>query len=208
VPPAVPGAIPGAVVTGGRTAGSIIRIILISLAGAGGVVLGGLVIGIILTVTGNPKPCVDRTITPSTAAATALRADWDAFKAAAAAGPATVTFSETQVTSRGVEYIDEKDAPVEDLQVYFCPDGTAQATGKVKALGLSANVVVSGTLDLSGEDPRIVVDSVKAGNLPGFLGTRVVNTVLDQGDLREFEFSVRLTSISYGDTEVTLGGRK
>ncbi|MCZ7578211.1 MAG: hypothetical protein M5U18_14575 [Dehalococcoidia bacterium] len=75
-------------------------------------------------------------------------------------------FSEAEVTSRGVAYVEERDVPIKDLQIYFCPDGTAEAKGKVNVLGRDVSVLARGTLDVSGGQNRIVVDELKAGNLP------------------------------------------
>ncbi|MEP7216237.1 MAG: hypothetical protein ABI782_08285 [Anaerolineaceae bacterium] len=157
-----------------------------------------------LMLTGDPSPCVDRTVAGPPEAAAALMARWETFKTSATKGAANVTFTESEVTARGIAYKDEKGAPVEDLQVYFCPDGRAQARGKVTALGLSTHVLVTGTLDLTGEQPRILVTDAQAGNLPGALGRRVVDSVLDQGDLRTLRLGARLTSIGYADGTVRL----
>src|SRR3972149_2889968 len=106
------------------------------------------VIGAVLAFSGSPEPCIDRESVPSTAASDELDAARRAFRARAAA------------------CLDEKDVPVDRLQVYFCPDGSAEASGEIDVAGLSAKVVVKGTLDLSGDKPRIEIESVRAGSLP------------------------------------------
>ncbi|MFQ5382365.1 MAG: hypothetical protein ACE5EF_12210, partial [Dehalococcoidia bacterium] len=111
-----------------------------------------------------------------------------------------------EVTSRGIEYVDEKSLPVKDLQVYFCPDGHAEAAGLIEVMGLDSNVIVEGTLDLSGDKPRLKVDRVRAGNLPSAVGTRAVNLILDRGDARTLQLEPRITSINYADAVAVMEG--
>jgi len=191
---------------GGWGLGSMIRWILLGGLGAVGAVLGALIIAIILMITGSPKPCVERTNAYSAAASQDLRARWKTFEAQAAAGNAQIAMTEGAVTSRGIEYIDEKDLPVEDLQVYFCPDGHAEAAGRIKIAGVDSDVVAEGTLDLSGDRPRIRVDRVRVGNLPSAVGTRAVNFILDRGDARTPDLKPRITAVGYGDGTATLSG--
>src|SRR3989304_3918379 len=83
-----------------------------------------------------------------------------------AGGRGGLGVSELQATSGGVAFLDGGDVPVDELQVCFCPDGSAEASGKIDVAGLSAKIVVKGTLDLSGDKPRIEIESVRAGSLP------------------------------------------
>jgi len=144
VAPPRPGTIPGQVIPGavhgGTSIGTWITRILVTVIGLG----GGLIILIgILIATGDPAACVDRRSTVSQSAVDALQLKWDTFKAA---GPgASVQFTEAEVTSRGVAYLDERDVPIKDLQVYFCPDGKAEAKGKVNVLGRDVSVLARGT---------------------------------------------------------------
>src|SRR3972149_3360603 len=85
-------------------------------------------IGPVLAFSGSPDPGVDRESVPSTAASNELDAAWRNFRARAAAGAAELRVSELQATSRGGAYLDEKDVPVDRLQVYFCPDGSPEAS--------------------------------------------------------------------------------
>jgi hypothetical protein len=183
---------------------TIIRIALIAAAVITGAIIGSLLIGAILVFTGKPGPCVDRSVPVSSAASARTNEKWDAFKAQAAAGTATVTYTETEITSRGVDYLDEKDVPMSDLQVYFCPQGYAEATGTISGPGRDINVLVRGTLDLSGAKPRIHVMEVQAGNLPGFIATRLVNQVLDRSDVKTLNLSVPLRSLAITDGSATL----
>ena len=183
----------------GAAAGGLPPIIVIIL-GAFGTVIGLIFIGGILIFTGSPQPCAARNIQYSAAASQELRTQ---FKALAVRG-GTGNFNETQATSRGIDYINEKDAPVEELQVYFCPQGYAEASGKVKVLGLKTKVVVRGTLDLSGPQPVIDIQSVRAGNLPSAAARPVVNAILNVGNLKTLDIDERITQLVYTDGQVAV----
>lgn len=198
------GAAAGTAATG-ITIGGIIQGILIAIAVLIGAGLGALLVGAALIFTGTPKPCVDREVPSSTAVSNAMRARWKAFERQAATSPASIIYTEEDITSRGVDYIDEKSIPVKKLQVYFCPEGYAEATGTVDIPGPDADVLVRGTLDLSGPEPYIDIQDIKIGNLPAFIGTRVVETALGD-DWKSLDLKVRLTDIAISDGEVELEG--
>jgi hypothetical protein len=188
--------------------GAIIKVILISLIGLVGLGLGAAIVGGVLIFTGSPSPCSDRVVEVSSAASQQLRAEWDAFEDQVAGGSAQITFTETGVTSRGVECIDEKDIPLEDLQVRFCPDGLGEATGTIKTPGPDIKVLLRGTLDLSGEKPRIDVQTIKAGNFPGFGTTWILDNVIKKSDADILDIKVPLTKLEISDGSATLtGGR-
>jgi hypothetical protein len=168
--------------------------------------LGALIVMVALVFTGSPSACVDRAVPVSPAASQQLRAAWRNFGQQTAREPASITITETQATSRGVDYIEEKDAPVEELQVYFCPGGYAEASGKISILGAKTKVVVRGTLDLSGSQPEIQIDSVRAGNLPSVIAKPAVDVVLNTGNLRTLDLKEHLTSIQFTDGAATVQG--
>jgi hypothetical protein len=185
------------------------RILLFLIGGTLTVVVVGIVVGSILIVSGSPDACADRTIEVSTAAARELDANWDAFEAQAATGPATISISETQATSRAVEYLEEEDVPIEELQVYFCAEGYAEAAGKVDAGPIDAKIVIRGTLDLSGDEPEIDIQEIRAGSLPGFVSDVVIDIILSNDDARTLEeLDVNLLTIDYtvnGETVLSGG---
>jgi hypothetical protein len=189
---------------GGR---GLIGTIVILILGGVGVIIGAVLVGGVLVFAGSPATCVDRQIVPSSASSNELRAAWRTYGQQAASGNATVTFTEQQVTSRGVEYITEKSVPVEELQVYFCPGGFAEASGEIKILGLKSKVVVRGTLDLSGARPRIQINDVRAGSLPSAVAKPVVDTILDTGNFRTLNLSEPIARLTYGDGTVTVNSR-
>lgn len=90
----------------------------------------------------------------------------------------TLGFSESEVTSRAAAYLDERDAPVNNLVICF-HEGFAEARADVEVPGASGLPVigglfdtaarVTGTLDLAGEHPRLVITDLDAGDLPGFV---------------------------------------
>jgi hypothetical protein len=188
--------------------GTIIKFGVIGIIAIVGVGLGASLVGAALIFTGNPSPCVDRAIEPSTAASQALRDQWDAFEAQVAAGNATIVFDEVGVTSRGVEYIQEKDLPLKDLQVHFCPDGLGEASGTINTPGPDIHVIMRGTLDLSGEKPRIDVKEIKAGNLPNLFGGTdwIINNVVKKSNADILDVKPHLLSLDIEDGSATLAG--
>jgi hypothetical protein len=198
----------GGLASGLGLLGAIIKWGLIGLITLVGVGIGASIVGGALIFTGKPSSCVSRSITPSTAASQALRDQWDQFEADAAAGKAVITFDEVGVTSRGVEYIEEKDLPLKDLQVHFCPDGLGEATGTINTPGPDIHVVLRGTLDLSGAKPRIDVREIKAGNLPNLFGGTdwIINNIVKKSNADILDVEPHLTSLEIKDGAAMLTG--
>lgn len=161
------------------------------------------VASVVLIFSETPSGCTDRVTSPTTTASLALKAEWDKLKRS----PTTITLSEDQVTSRGVEFVEAEEVPVDDLQVHFCAGNIAEAQGAISILGAKARIVVQGRLDATpGRQPRIEVDEIKAGSLPGVIAKVVVNFILDRGDVRTLDFKEKLTEIRYNDGSVTITG--
>jgi hypothetical protein len=110
------------------------------------------------------------------AIADAFEAKWQAFDAQLDAGQsASVSFTESEATSRAQRYLDAKEALVRNLQICF-HEGFAEATGNVEmpiladlpGIGesLNTNIRARGAIDFSGAKPRIVIAEIEAGNLP------------------------------------------
>jgi len=119
--------------------------------------------------------------------ATAWQAKWSTFDQQLDAGqPASVSFTESESTSRSTRYLDAKEAPLKDLVVCF-HDGEAEAAGKVKlpVLGdlpgvggaFESNVLARGTIDFSGTHPKITMTKFEAGNLPSSAADRLKGQV-------------------------------
>jgi hypothetical protein len=90
------------------------------------------------------------------------------------------------VTSRAAAYLDERNAPINDLIVCF-HDGYAEARAAVEVPGAAdvpviggafdSDARVRGTVDFSGVQPRLVITEFEAGNLPGFIERRARDDV-------------------------------
>ena len=101
---------------------------------------------------------------------------------------ASVTFTESEVTSRANAFLNSKDAPVDEVIICF-HNGDAEARGKVKlpAVGdipvvgkaFETNVKLRGTVDMSGDHPQIVITDIEAGNLPKKITDQVEDQVVD-----------------------------
>jgi len=174
--------------------------------GLTGIAIGAGIVGAILIFTGSPDPCTDREFEPSSAASQQLRTEWDQFSASAAQGHAEIVLTEVGVTSRAVEYIEEKDIPLEDVRVHFCADGLGEALGTIKTPGPDIRVLLRGTLDLSGDKPKIDVDTIKAGNFPGYGTTWIINNIIKKGDADILDMDEHLISLEIQDNSATLTG--
>ena len=181
--------------------------LVLKLIGATGMVVV-VVVGVValLVFTGDPKPCADREVSISSQANRDLKIRWDEFEERAASAPASVTLTEGEVRSRFVEYVFWNDnIDLENVQVYLCPDGYGEATATFVGGGPRLDLLARGTLDFSGDKPKIDIDKIKVGNLPGFvpLGA-LVNYLSDEA--KTIDVDVNLTSITFSDGEVTLQG--
>ena len=121
--------------------------------------------------------------------ATAWQTKWSTFDQQLDAGqPASVSFTESEASSRATRYLDAKEAPLKDLVVCF-HDGEAEASGKVKlpVLGdlpgvggaFETNVLARGTIDFSSPHPKITMTKFEAGNLPSSAADRLKGQVED-----------------------------
>lgn len=156
----------------------------------------------LLVFTGSPSTCVDRSVNPAPEAISDLEANWFGVLQGVGQGetlPLSVT--EAQASTLGQAYLRGQDVPIEDLQVFFCPDGTAEALGKLSIAGISSDMLAKGTLDVSGAQPRIEVESVEVGNVPDFVSERLVNLVLDEERVRTLPLSVNITELQISDGE-------
>jgi len=180
-----------------------------------GAVVGVVVVLAALTAlaafVGSPGECDsgDREVESSSALAQQFQAKLDDFEAELDAGQAaSFTFDESEATSRGREFLEEENAPIEDLKVCFNPEGPS-ASGKLSAvLGLDVTVKVSGDLDLSGEHPRIDDLDIDIGSVPGFitggLEGIVKGVINDQPDHIDVEHQLSMT---FGEGTATLSGQ-
>lgn len=179
----------------------ILKIIGAGIVGV--VVVAG--VAVVLVVTGSPEACSDRVIAPSPQAIVELQNKWDGFKRQASTGAAEVMFTEIEVTSRGIEFLKREGVPLENLQVFFCGEGFADATVTFVGGGPAVDLLVRGTLDISGDGPKIEIQSVQAGNLPGFVPLEGMLAVLDDA-AKTLNLGVNLTAVIFSEKQVILRG--
>ncbi len=163
------------------------------------------VVAAVLVFTGTPKACVDRLVTISPGSIAEFQNNWDGFKLRAASALTSATFTESQITARGVKFLADEGIDIENLQVYLCQEGYAEATGTFVGGGPNIDLLVRGTLDLSGGLPLIDIDKIQGGNLPGFLPMGALVDSIDD-EAKELNISVNLTSITFSDGSVTIQG--
>ena len=163
------------------------------------------VVSAALVYTGSPSPCVDREVLVSSGARIQLQDKRDAFKLRSVSAATSETFTESEVTSRGVEFLADEGIDIENLQVFFCEEGYAEATGTFVGGGPNVDLLVRGTLDFTGDLPRIDIDEIRGGNLPGFLPVGALVDSIDD-EAKTLDISVNLTGITYGDGVVSIQG--
>ncbi len=132
------------------------------------VALGGVIGG--LAITGGPADCQPGggPIVVSDALSDAFQQKWDEFDATLDAGsPASVTFSESEVTSRAVNWINNEDGPdFDDAQICF-HDGYGEATGTLRSWGIfDVKFQLRGTAELTGNRLLIDIEDIDIGNVP------------------------------------------
>jgi hypothetical protein len=190
------------------------RLVLAAIGGIVGVGVVVVVIAFLAAFVGSPGECDSggRDVQVSSALAAQLQAKLDQFDDDLDAGQAaSITFDESEATSRGQEYLDDKDAPIEDVKICFNPEGPS-ASGKVTVVaGQDLNVKVSGDVDLSGEHLRVEDLDIDVGRVPGFLTTGpggleglIEDVINDQLD--DIGSEHRL-SITFGAGTATLSGQ-
>lgn len=157
-----------------------------------------------LVFNGTPQPCVDRFAQPAPEADEELQANWlDVLDGVSRGERVQLSVTEEQASILGQGYLDARDFPVDDFHVYFCPDGIAEATGRVSIgiLGLGSNVLVKGTVDVEGGVNRVDLDEVHVGEFPDFLARRVYDLLVDEDGIRNLPIAQNIDEIEYRDGE-------
>ena len=162
----------------GMVMGAVLTVIAAALIFAG--------INVVLAFSGGPGPCTpgDGPITVTVANAVTFQEKWDGFDRILDGGsPSSVTLSESEVSSRADQYItQETDVDFKDIRVCL-HDGYGEGTAKLEALlGLTTEVRVKGSLDLTGDTPSAQIDDIEIGNVPGFITGAVESLVEDAID--------------------------
>lgn len=142
---------------------------------------------------------------------------WNDFEAALDAGQSrTITFNESDVSSRADTYLQEKNAPVENVTICF-HEGDAEASAKVDVPGLgdipilgglfNTNARIRGTMDLSGDHPRITITELEAGNLPGFASDQIKGGIEDIVNDRLDDLNIKHEyGVTFREAEVQISG--
>jgi hypothetical protein len=183
--------------------------------GAVGIIVGGGVLLVVLTAAaafvGSPGGCDsgDREVQTSPALAQQFQDKLDTFDDQLDAGQAaSFTFDESEATSRGRQFLDDENAPIEGLKVCLNPEGPSASGNLSAALGLDVSVKVAGDLDLSGEHPRVDDLAIDVGGAPGFITGGFEGIVQDviNDQLAHIATEHRLT-ITFGEGTATLSGQ-
>jgi hypothetical protein len=136
----------------------------------------------LLAFSGGPDPCTPGGSAPivnDAANAAAFDAKWDQMDAQLDSGtPASITLTESEVTSRANTFIEEEGGDIADVQVCIY-SGSGAATGQVDLPVGDAKFKVTGTVDLTGEHPVAEFDDVEVGNVPGVVLDPFESTVED-----------------------------
>ena len=164
---------------------------------------------VILALSGGPGPCTPGggTITTTAINADGFQQKWDGFDTVLDGGsPSSVSFSESEVTSRADQYIrDEADGDFADVRICI-HDGFGEATAKLEAfLGLETKVKIKGNLDLSGDHPEALDLEIDIGNIPGFVTNAIAGFVEDAVDeaLKDINLSHTYTpTLTEGNAQI------
>jgi hypothetical protein len=160
--------------------------------------LAGAALGAYLAFSGVPQPCVDRDTQPAPAAGQTLADNWRQLaNVLAGSRDVELVITEDQASVFGAQYLRDRDVPVEDFRLYFCPGGYAEATGKVGILGLDSNLLLRGTLDVSSRENRVDIDSVRAGRVPNFIARPLFDLFLDEESVVQLPLAEQITAIEY-----------
>jgi hypothetical protein len=200
------------------------RLLLLAIAAivvtSGLAVVAAVVLGLLIFI-GGPGAvefCDDRAVLVDSSQADTFQRKWDAFNDTLDGGePASVVFDESEVSSRAVAFLEEKDAPLEDVLICLFKD-EGEASGKVTIPGIDGvpvlgaifgdlNFRIAGTVDLSGDSPEVVISNIDVGSVPGPIADRFEGLIRgianDQLDDLEIEHRYRL---GIGDGVALIGG--
>lgn len=124
----------------------------------------------LLAVLGSPGSCEaeDRPIGVNDLVAASFQLKWDELDATLDSGrSSSAVFSESEATSRARLWVDEDDVPVSDLLICFNEEGGAISGSVDVPLLPNIDVLIRGTLDLTGDHPEPVIHELDVGGLPG-----------------------------------------
>lgn len=151
--------------------------------------LGSAALLLLAAFRGSPGACGGgRELRADPALAEAYDARWLAFNNRITFGQiATIIVTEDEATARARKFLEDHDAPVDDVRVCFVP-GAADVNGTISTpFGADIAVRMKGSADLTGLNPEARIDSIRIGNVPGWmtrpfrgLVTRIVDDQMEQ----------------------------
>ena len=166
----------------------------------------------VLAIVGSPGSCEaeGRPIAAEPSQAVSFQEELDQLKATLDAGQvATVVLDDREVTSRARLWGEEHDLPISDIVVCFSAEGGA-ASGKIDIpfLPVDVDVLIRGTVNLTGEHPEIAIEEIEVGGLPGPVADRVkvVITSLLEEQTEELELSHNY-GVAFEEGEMTISGQ-
>ena len=166
----------------------------------------------LLAIAGSPGSCgsEDRPVVFSLQGAASFQTKWDQLNATLDAGQlSTAVFDDSEATSRARLWVDQHDVPVSDLSICFSTEGgSASAKVDVPFFPGDVDVLVRGTLDLTGIRPEADIEEIKVGALPGpFTGlvTGFVKDLIDD-ETEELELAHDY-GVSISEGALTISGQ-
>jgi hypothetical protein len=190
---------------------SPIRLVLMAIGAAVGLAVILAVVVLAAAFAGSPGECDsgDRQVESSPALADQLQGKLDQLDAQLDAGQAaSITFDESEATSRGRRFLDDENAPIADLKICFSSDGPSASGNLDAVLGLDVTAKVSGDILLDGEHPRVDNLDIDVGAVPGFAAGGFEGVVEDviNDQLEHISLDHQLT-ITFGEGTATLSGQ-
>ncbi|MEX1254643.1 MAG: hypothetical protein WEE64_09910 [Dehalococcoidia bacterium] len=166
-----------------------------------------------LALTGTPGSCEaeGRPIAGTIQEAGVFDTKWKQLNLALNSGsPSTATFAEGEATGRARLWVDANDVPVSELFLCFSTANGGQASGKIDVPFFpgDVDVLIAGTVDLTGEHPNADIEEFEVGGLPGPMTNLVegfINSLID-----DQEGKIDLThdyAATFGDGTVTISGQ-
>ena len=166
----------------------------------------------VLAIVGSPGSCEEegRPIDAEPLQAASFQQDLEQLKATLDAGQvASVVLDDREVTSRARLWAEEHDLSISDIVVCFSAEGGA-ASGKIDIpfLPVDVDVLIRGTVDLTGEHPEIAIEEIEVGGLPGPVADRVkvvINSLLED-QTEELELGYYF-GVAFEEGEMTISGQ-
>ena len=196
----------------------------ITVAVAGGVVIAILAAGDVGETTGN---CRNRELSSESAVrdsvndpalATQWQERWDQLNATLDSGqPTSVTFGESDATSRATQWAEETDAPLSDLTICFY-DGIAEAHGRMEIPTLNdlplagsvfdTEVRIVGRIELGGEHPRIRISEIDAGDFPDWASEPLQDEIEEIVNDRLADYDIKHKyTVTFREGEMEVAGQ-